>query len=83
MAEAGGFEPPMPLRAYRISSAAHSTTLARFQPKLYLIIALKKRVKRGEELIAGNGDGVHLARATFFKGLGCRTKSGAGSDNIV
>jgi len=26
---------------------------------------------------------VHLARATFFKGLGCRTKSGAGSDNIV
>ena len=30
-AEAGGFEPPKPFPAYRISSAAHSTTLARFQ----------------------------------------------------
>ena len=29
-AEAGGFEPPIPFRVYRISSAAHSTTLARF-----------------------------------------------------
>lgn len=30
LAEAGGFEPPIPFRVYRISSAAHSTTLARF-----------------------------------------------------
>lgn len=30
-AEAGGFEPPIPFRIYRISSAAHSTSLARFQ----------------------------------------------------
>src|SRR3989344_9048575 len=29
--EAGGFEPPIPLRVYRISSAAHSTTLTRLQ----------------------------------------------------
>src|SRR3989344_2131048 len=29
-AEAGGFEPPIRLPVYRISSAAHSTTLARF-----------------------------------------------------
>ncbi len=27
MAEKGGFEPPIPLRVYRISSAAHSTAL--------------------------------------------------------
>lgn len=31
LAEAGGFEPPIPLRVYLISSQAHSTTLARFQ----------------------------------------------------
>ena len=29
-AEAGGFEPPILLRVYRISSAAYSTSLARF-----------------------------------------------------
>ena len=29
LAEAGGFEPPMLFPAYRISSAAHSTALAR------------------------------------------------------
>src|SRR3989338_7415207 len=31
LAEAGGFEPPRPLRVYLISSQARSTTLARFQ----------------------------------------------------
>lgn len=30
-AEARGFEPLVPLRVHRISSATHSTTLARFQ----------------------------------------------------
>ena len=33
-AEAGGFEPPIPLRVYRISSAAHSATLARFLTRI-------------------------------------------------
>ena len=30
-AEARGFEPLVPFQVHRISSAAHSTTLARFQ----------------------------------------------------
>ncbi len=32
-AESGGFEPPEELLPHRISSAAHSTTLATFQNK--------------------------------------------------
>ncbi len=37
LAEAGGFEPPIRLPVYRISSAAYSTSLARFRISSFLL----------------------------------------------
>lgn len=49
-AESEGFEPPVQLPVHRISSAAHSTTLAAFQSDYkvtnYLIKRTKKEIKR-------------------------------------
>ncbi len=45
-AESEGFEPPVQLPVHRISSAAHSTTLAAFQSGCKVTNFLRKRTKK-------------------------------------
>ena len=45
-AESEGFEPPVQLPVHRISSAAHSTTLAAFQSGCKVTNYLRKWVKK-------------------------------------
>ena len=48
-AESEGFEPPVQLPVHRISSAAHSTTLAAFQSDCKVTNYLRKRTKKDKK----------------------------------